>query len=429
MRAGDEGQQLRRTAARPPRRPAEPRPAGLARAGVPDGRGPPPALRPRPRAPRRCDGSPTDGGRSRNSSARRAHPARAHRGRGHGRGARHPLAAFSAAGSEGARPDSRPTAQSRQCGGREGESPSALSARPPAPRSGPWSVRSSARWGSRREPWLRCSGCRPHSASEYGEPSWARLAAELDYVDQPHLNREFRRDTGLPPRALLESLGPLATAFVARAAREPRGSVQDTGPDLRQDEPALLLPVTSMIPSPCCSSRPRPSVQRSGRASPGPRPARLARRRLVRRRPRHAQRGGLARPLGRADARHARDTAGGKATGFEFLRIEQDGTPSSTGRCPRAGRPPTSAGSRRARPASSSRTPSTPSPGAILYWRDGATLHARIEGTRQGSRPRTSGPGRRRPASGFDVTATWASVPRWRPPCRDPRSSRPSPSR
>ena len=46
------------------------------------------------------------------------------------------------------------------------------------------------------------------------EPSWARLAAELDYVDQPHLTREFRRVAGLPPRALLEALGPLANAFL-----------------------------------------------------------------------------------------------------------------------------------------------------------------------------------------------------------------------
>ena len=47
------------------------------------------------------------------------------------------------------------------------------------------------------------------------EPSWAQLAAELKYVDQPHLTREFRRYAGLPPAALLEALGPLARAFVA----------------------------------------------------------------------------------------------------------------------------------------------------------------------------------------------------------------------
>jgi AraC-like DNA-binding protein len=68
------------------------------------------------------------------------------------------------------------------------------------------------------------------------EPSWARLAAELDYVDQPHLTREFRRVAGLPPRALLEALGPLATAFVDPGRLRELlgvGSVQDAGPGLR----------------------------------------------------------------------------------------------------------------------------------------------------------------------------------------------------
>lgn len=44
-------------------------------------------------------------------------------------------------------------------------------------------------------------------------PSWASLAAELGYFDQPHLTREFKRYAGLPPAALLEALGPLARAF------------------------------------------------------------------------------------------------------------------------------------------------------------------------------------------------------------------------
>ena len=64
------------------------------------------------------------------------------------------------------------------------------------------------------------------------EPSWASLAAELDYVDQPHLTREFRRVAGLPPRALLEALGPLARAFVAPDRLRQLlgvGSVQDRG--------------------------------------------------------------------------------------------------------------------------------------------------------------------------------------------------------
>ena len=68
------------------------------------------------------------------------------------------------------------------------------------------------------------------------EPSWARLAAELDYVDQPHLTREFRRVAGLPPRALLEALGPLARAFVDPGRLRELlgvGSVQDTGLGLR----------------------------------------------------------------------------------------------------------------------------------------------------------------------------------------------------
>lgn len=68
------------------------------------------------------------------------------------------------------------------------------------------------------------------------EPSWAGLAAELEYVDQPHLTREFRRVAGLPPRALLEALGPLATAFVDPGRLRELlgvGSVQDRGPGLR----------------------------------------------------------------------------------------------------------------------------------------------------------------------------------------------------
>jgi AraC-like DNA-binding protein len=68
------------------------------------------------------------------------------------------------------------------------------------------------------------------------EPSWARLAAELEYVDQPHLTREFRRVAGLPPRALLEELGPLAKAFVEPGRLRALlgvGSVQDAGRGLR----------------------------------------------------------------------------------------------------------------------------------------------------------------------------------------------------
>jgi AraC-like DNA-binding protein len=60
--------------------------------------------------------------------------------------------------------------------------------------------------------------------------SWAGLAAELGYFDQPHLTREFKRYAGLPPAALLEALGPLARAFTEperlRALLDV-GSVQD----------------------------------------------------------------------------------------------------------------------------------------------------------------------------------------------------------
>ncbi|HZJ52796.1 MAG TPA: AraC family transcriptional regulator [Myxococcaceae bacterium] len=68
------------------------------------------------------------------------------------------------------------------------------------------------------------------------EPSWASLAAELAYVDQPHLTREFHRVAGLPPCALLDALGPLARAFVDPGRLRELlgvGSVQDRGAGLR----------------------------------------------------------------------------------------------------------------------------------------------------------------------------------------------------
>jgi AraC-like DNA-binding protein len=67
------------------------------------------------------------------------------------------------------------------------------------------------------------------------EPSWAQLAPELAYVDQPHLTREFRRVAGLPPAALVEALGPLARAFAdPQRLRELLGVgiVQDGARDL-----------------------------------------------------------------------------------------------------------------------------------------------------------------------------------------------------
>jgi AraC-like DNA-binding protein len=47
------------------------------------------------------------------------------------------------------------------------------------------------------------------------DTGWADVAAAAGYFDQAHLNRDFRRYAGLPPRALLETLGPLASRFVA----------------------------------------------------------------------------------------------------------------------------------------------------------------------------------------------------------------------
>ena len=66
------------------------------------------------------------------------------------------------------------------------------------------------------------------------EPSWARIAAELEYCDQAHLTREFRSHAGLPPAALVQALGPLARAFVGPRLRElfSVGFVQDPWRDL-----------------------------------------------------------------------------------------------------------------------------------------------------------------------------------------------------
>ena len=79
-----------------------------------------------------------------------------------------------------------------------------------------------------------------------------------------------------------------------------------------------------------------------------------------------------------------RDTAGGKTSGFEFLRIEQDGERLVYRAMPE-GRPPTDF-PRVAQGESCIvfENPQHAFPRRILYWRDGASLHARIEGTRQG---------------------------------------------
>jgi len=80
-----------------------------------------------------------------------------------------------------------------------------------------------------------------------------------------------------------------------------------------------------------------------------------------------------------------RDTAGGKATGFEFLRIEEDGQGLVYRAMPQ-GHPPTDF--RRVAQGPSCvvfENPEHTFPRRVLYWREGAALHARIEGTRQGN--------------------------------------------
>ena len=79
-----------------------------------------------------------------------------------------------------------------------------------------------------------------------------------------------------------------------------------------------------------------------------------------------------------------RDTAGGKATGFEFLRIEEDGQ-GLVYRAMPEGRPATDF--RRIAQGPSCivfENPEHAFPRRVLYWREGVRLHARIEGTRQG---------------------------------------------
>jgi Domain of unknown function (DUF6265) len=79
-----------------------------------------------------------------------------------------------------------------------------------------------------------------------------------------------------------------------------------------------------------------------------------------------------------------RDTTGGKATGFEFLRIEQVGD-ALVYRAMPEGRPATDFRRVAQGPACIVfENPEHAYPRRILYWGDGARLHARIEGTRQG---------------------------------------------
>ena len=79
-----------------------------------------------------------------------------------------------------------------------------------------------------------------------------------------------------------------------------------------------------------------------------------------------------------------RDTSEGKATGFEFLRIEEDGHRLVYRAMPQ-GRPPTDFPRVAQGPSCIVfENPDHAFPRRIHYWRDGASLHARIEGTRQG---------------------------------------------
>lgn len=79
-----------------------------------------------------------------------------------------------------------------------------------------------------------------------------------------------------------------------------------------------------------------------------------------------------------------RDTSGGKATGFEFLRIEQDGERVVYRAMPQ-GNPATDFPRVAQGPSCIVfENPEHAFPRRILYWREGAKLRARIEGTRRG---------------------------------------------
>jgi len=79
-----------------------------------------------------------------------------------------------------------------------------------------------------------------------------------------------------------------------------------------------------------------------------------------------------------------RDTSGGKATGFEFLRIEQDGDRLVYRAMPQ-GNPATDFPRIAQGPSCIVfENPEHAFPRRILYWREGEKLRARIEGTRRG---------------------------------------------
>jgi hypothetical protein len=78
-----------------------------------------------------------------------------------------------------------------------------------------------------------------------------------------------------------------------------------------------------------------------------------------------------------------RDTRQGRAVGFEFLRIEE--TPAGLVYRPMPeGRPASDFKLVEAGPGRAVFESALEFPKRVLYWRDGETLHARIEGTRAG---------------------------------------------
>lgn len=88
-------------------------------------------------------------------------------------------------------------------------------------------------------------------------------------------------------------------------------------------------------------------------------------------------------PRGGLMIAYHRDTSNGRATGFEFLRIEE--TPSGlVYRAMPGGKPATDFKLVEAGPERAVFESSLEFPRRVLYWREGDALRARIEGTRKG---------------------------------------------
>jgi hypothetical protein len=143
----------------------------------------------------------------------------------------------------------------------------------------------------------------------------------------------------------------------------------------------LLLPVTSMTlitllllaAAPGCPAvTPALRAWRSSAGSPAPGPATTA--------ARSTRRSGCPRAL--MLAMH-RDTAGGRPPGSSSSGSSRTDA-WSTARDARGRPPPTSDRVAQGPACIVFENPEHTFPRRILYWRDGATLHARIEGTRQG---------------------------------------------